>query len=127
MSTDVLRRKGKPVSPISKRHPLLVVGVERQVFLLMSVGVELPGNTGFWLAGSEARKTTWSFLTEKRRENRPDPGRNGVAGDLAGLFFEDDFGRVWGRRTPQIQAEMRVLVVWTDSPSGWTESEFENG
>jgi len=35
--------------------------------------------------------------------------------------------RVWKRRSPWGQAEMRVLVVWTDSPSGWAEREFETG
>ena len=75
----------------------------------------------------KARKKTWSFLTEKRRENRPESGRNGVIGDLAGLFYGAWLERAWRRRSPWGQAEMRVLVVWTDSPSPWAEREFETG
>ena len=32
------------------------------------------------------------ILSEKRRENRAESGRNGVAGDLAGPFFGGRFG-----------------------------------
>ena len=92
--------------------------VELHVFTRMSVAVEPPEYKGNWSAAFEASKRTWSFLTEKRRENRPESGRNGVAGDLAGPFSEDDLGMVGKRRSPWGQAEMRVGVVQTDSPSG---------
>jgi len=115
------------VSSISKSHLLQAVRVELHVFTRMSVAMELPENKGNWSEASEARKRTGSFLTEKRRENRPDSGRNGRDGDRAGPFSGADLGMVGKRRSPWGQAEMRVWVVWTDSPSGWVEREFETG
>ncbi len=75
--------------PISKGHLLQAMRVELHVFTRMSVATELTENKGNCSEVFEAPRRTGSFLTEKRREIRPDSGRNGVAGDRAGPFSRD--------------------------------------